>query len=449
MEKYHIYDNFLISYRFLIVLVTNILIYTAAFSKIFDQKRSMVPYGCFMFVQIFIYKFLIAMVLQDVVNVSPALQLVYCFLALFCSAGDFFIMIYTFRGDWVKIMLTSFFLDMFIANFGSGISSILDFLEGRNSYGSFQNTFLWADCLYAVIMPAIYLLLCHKADFLFDKYRAYRLKARNVWAFVLPACIIFFTIWWLPIPLHSSQTMSYMVKASAIQLIVALIALARFRIYLYQLYTQTVEQQHAFLKKQQIYLMEYQSELHKSIHRMEENQQLVDAQIRQLARMECPSDAGPQIRHYLDTLKKQDASSSGLYCGDWSLDAALSHIAGSFRKRGIQIHISAADYHGRQTWQMPTCGTLLFLASLVNVSMPGSAKKQPSDHPDFAISLTVGTIRNLTVIRLAFPWAGSTRQMTRQLRNHLKPYDAECFLSQSGGRTLIEVMLPDPAGPEA
>lgn len=444
LENYHIIENFMASLRFLFVLSTSVVIYLYIITNIFPRKHSMKLLIYFCFFNQLIYKFLFVCVLKDMIREFFSLQVLYAVLEIFCAFGVFAVNVYTFDSDWVKIMLVTVITDLSVSLFSSILQTGIDFLEKRAAYGSFMGNPMWLDLLYPVIGGLFLLLLMKKAGPLLGKIRNYQLKARNIWKIIVPIIISCVTIYWTPAPIYTNQDMIFMLKEICIILILFSGVLTGLQLYFSHLsiMRNKVTQEYKSIQKQQELFAAYKKRMTENIRQMEQSREFINRQIAAILSSADWSNQSGYIKKYLEDMQKQyEQLCFGLYCEDWSLDAVLSKIAENFRKKGYPILISAADYSGQLSWRNPAGEILFFLSSLMETELSKIRKEQLTEN---SVALSIGTIRNLFIIRMHFPYAGQMKRLERQIKKYTTPFDCDSFLTKKENHILIELMLPLP-----
>ena len=260
-------------------------------------------------------------------------------IALFCR---------TFQGGCLKVILGLSMSEVLISIIVLPSIMLVNLLEGRETLTAYSGAFELLDGLVWVIAWGLVLLVYPFASLLLKRYRTWKPRHPRLLAGLLIAYISSSQMtdtWWF---IEQSYMFWLFVLLHLIFVAAALIG----GWYLNWRHQLQISEEQNYLQLQLRLLENHYGTLQKQIIRMENSRRLIDRQMEELmisleqdqtteGRKKCRD----RMEAYLKELRQAyEEIRSGVYCGDWLIDAVLCCEEETARRQGILVEYEMNGY---------------------------------------------------------------------------------------------------------
>ena len=397
-----------------------------------ERKRSPLPLTIVLLVRGVLINLLGGIVFQEYISKNNFWSNCYEALITFQSIILWIFVFYTFTGDALKIVVTSMAAEIYAVALNGVVLAMINYAEGRESLllsgGSFQPLDLLIPLImYAVFFPLYFLFRDKLKE---NRYR--RLKHRKFWI-AFAGIYIFLGIisWWN----GYANRMSYM--SWGIWLIIFFIAAGAGIAggWSWINYMGKIEREHRLLKKQQEFLSLHKRAINEQIQSMEENQKLIDLQMKEIQNLEGMALSGERVKAYLKQLKQEYYSiKAGVYCSEWEIDAILYYYSQKAEENEIACSFYFGNYRkGSVKHEYLSEILMLLLEEAIEKNL--TIEKQ-----ERKISLSAGTVRNQLILYLET--AGRGRFRIWKLRLFAEKHRGLVKYKKRENKIQVKIMLP-------
>lgn len=339
---------------------------------------------------------------------------------------------YTFTGDALKIVVTSIAAEIYAVALNGVVLAMVNYAEGRESLFLSGGSFQPLDLLIPLIMYAVFfpLYFLFRGKLKENRYR--RLKHRKFWI-AFAGIYIFLGIisWWN----GYANRMSYM--SWGIWLIIFFIAAGAGIAggWSWINYMGKIEREHRLLKKQQEFLSLHKRAINEQIQSMEENQKLIDLQMKEIQNLEGMALSGERVKAYLKQLKQEYYSiKAGVYCSEWEIDAILYYYSQKAEENEIACSFYFGNYRkGSVKHEYLSEILMLLLEEAIEKNL--TIEKQ-----ERKISLSAGNVRNQLILYLET--AGRGRFRIWKLRLFAEKHRGLVKYKKRENKIQVKIMLP-------
>ncbi len=397
-----------------------------------ERKRSPLPLALALLIRGVLINLLGGIVFQEYISKNIFWCNCYEVLITLQAVVLWIFVFYTFTGDALKIVVTSMTAEIYAVSLNGVVLVMINYAEGRKSIflsgGSFQMT----DLLIPLIMYAVFLPLYF---FFRDKLKENRhrsLKHRKFWT-VFAGIYIFLGIlsWWN----GYANKMSYM--SWFVWLIFFFLAaeLGIAGTWKWINYMGKIEREHKMLKRQQEFLCLHKHAINEQIQSMEENQKLINLQMKEIKKLEGEALSGERVKSYLKQLEREYHSiKAGVYCSEWEIDAVLYYYSQKAEKNGITCIFYFGNYR-RGSVKHEYLSEILMLLLEESIEKNLTVKKQ-----ERRILLSAGTVRNQVLLSLET--MGRGKFSTWKLRLFAEKHQGLVKYKKRDDKIYIKIMIP-------
>lgn len=252
------------------------------------------------------------------------------------------VLLITFKGTWIKIIIVSMFTELLACVVGYIGVILVNLLEGRNANGFQMGQLKLMDIFIPVIAFFIYYILCKIAKPLFDRVKKHELKYSVFWGVF---CVIFWLIGVQSYWLRGVHGVHFHWHLITVMTIAAIMLITAGGIYLYSFWKSQTIRKHQYLEKQRELMGMYIKAIQMQIRWMEQAQKEMDRQMKEILLIDCEEEKNQKFSTYLEQLKKQyQTIKAGIYCGDSVVDSILFYFSQRFDKQGIPFRFSFQQY---------------------------------------------------------------------------------------------------------
>ena len=416
-----------------LILGINMSIATCIQMTAVERKRSPLLLICSAAARCILLNLLGGIVFQDYIRCHPVLDILYEITITLQALLLWPVFSYTFKGSFLKIAITSMVVEIYTMTLNSGALILVNYLEGRPRLMDNGGEFLWMDLLIPVIMLTVFLPSYFS---LRDKIRenAFRKKSykKRYWIFLGMYFTSGILSWWN----GYADTMGRHKYIFWILFILLTVAAGFSGAQSYCAYIRRMKTEHKFLKKQQELLGLHRKAIYDQICQMEKNQKMIDAQMKEIEKLEGKGLSGKRVEAYLKSLKKEYHSiKAGVFCNDWKIDIILYYYASLLEKKKIPYVFSFSCYEkGSADYEILGNFLLELLEKTVERNMRIDKRKRK-------VFLTGGTVRNQLVLTLNT--GGASRLWVIRLRSYIKKkYKGILCCQKRGEEREIKFMIP-------
>lgn len=397
-----------------------------------ERKRSPLPLALALLIRGVLINLLGGIVFQEYISKNIFWCNCYEVLITLQAVVLWIFVFYTFTGDALKIVVTSMTAEIYAVSLNGVVLVMINYAEGRKSIflsgGSFQMT----DLLIPLIMYAVFLPLYF---FFRDKLKENRhrsLKHRKFWT-VFAGIYIFLGIlsWWN----GYANKMSYM--SWFVWLIFFFLAaeLGIAGTWKWINYMGKIEREHKMLKRQQEFLCLHKHAINEQIQSMEENQKLINLQMKEIKKLEGEALSGERVKSYLKQLEREYHSiKAGVYCSEWEIDAVLYYYSQKAEKNGITCIFYFGNYR-RGSVKHEYLSEILMLLLEESIEKNLTVKEQ-----ERRILLSAGTVRNQVLLSLET--MGRGKFSTWKLRLFAEKHQGLVKYKKRDDKIYIKIMIP-------
>lgn len=196
-----------------------------------------------------------------------------------------------------------------------------------------------------------------------------------------------------------------------------------------------IEREHRLLKKQQEFLSLHKRAINEQIQSMEENQKLIDLQMKEIQNLEGMALSGERVKAYLKQLKQEYYSiKAGVYCSEWEIDAILYYYSQKAEENEIACSFYFGNYRkGSVKHEYLSEILMLLLEEAIEKNL--TIEKQ-----ERKISLSAGTVRNQLILYLET--AGRGRFRIWKLRLFAEKHRGLVKYKKRENKIQVKIMLP-------
>lgn len=420
------------AFRTALILGANVSIAFFIQLAALERKRSPLPLALVLLGRGIFINLLGGIIFREYISQNALWNNCYELLITFQSIVVWIFVFYTFTGDALKIVITSMAAEIYTVALNGVILAMINYAEGRESLLLSGGPFQPLDLLIPLVMYAAFLPLYF---FFKDKLKENRyrgLKHRKFWT-VFAGTYIFLGImsWWN----GYANKMSYM--SWFIWLIFFLFAtgagIAGARSWI--TYMEKLEKEHRLLKKQQEFLSLHKRAIDAQIQSMEENQKLIDFQMKEIQKMDGRALSGERVEAYLKQLKQEYYSiQAGVYCSEWEIDAILYYYSQKAKESGITCSFFFGNY-SRGSVKREYLSEILMLLLEEAIEKNLTVEKQKRK-----ISLFAGTVRNQMILSLETTCKGKFKIW--KLKLYVEKHQGMIRYEKKENEIHVKVMIP-------
>ncbi len=248
---------------------------------------------------------------------------------------SWFVWYYVVDAEFLRLGIVSILSEMFATLINFGCLGVLNLLEQRPVWDVGQ--LMWPDFLFPFLQIGLTMLIWKLAKGWFLKLRTCRLPARGVlW-------VAFLGFNGLAIYSHTQLNVNNWAELALLSTglnIVMFVLLVRLAI----VRSKHTREEKAYLDAQKRVIETHYDVVQGQIQRMEEQQKLIDEQMKEIVQMDADVDS-KTIQAYLAQLKKNYADiRAGIYCNDWVVDAVLYSQSKIYEELGIGFECFMQEY---------------------------------------------------------------------------------------------------------
>lgn len=419
-------------FRPALIMAVNLSIATCIQFTALERRHSPLVLMVYLILRCLFLNLFAGLLFQDYISSHPFWNNLYAVAITLQALLMWLVFLYTFKGGALKIAVFCMAAEMYTVTLNSGILILVNYIEGRTPLLTNGGRIQWTDILIPVIMYGIFL----PTYFIFrEKIRKsgnIELKHKKFWAgfwgiYMLAGLMS----WWNGYENRMQDGAGIYWLMFALLAVLAAFAAA----FSYRAYMKRMETEYRFLKKQREFLVLHKSAIDDQISQMEENQALIDEQMKVIKRLEGKDLSGIRVEQYLRKLKEEyNSINAGVFCQDWKIDAILHYYAEIAQKKEIPCSFSFSHYK-KGCIRYEVIGELLIL--LLEKSIKESQRLRKEKR---GISLTAGTVKNQLILTLET----GTRKHFRFFRlcTYIKKYGGVIKFGKKESKYRMEIMLP-------
>ena len=420
------------AFRTALILGANVSIAFFIQLAALERKRSPLPLALVLLVRGIFINLLGSIIFQEYISQNALWNNCYEILITFQSIIVWIFVFYTFTGDALKIVITSMAAEIYTVALNGVILAMINYAEGRESLLLSGGPFQPLDFLIPLVMYAVFLPLYF---FFKDKLKENRhrgLKHRKFWM-IFAGTYIFLGImsWWN----GYVNKMSYM--SWFIWLIFFLFAAgaAIAGVWSWITYMEKLEQEHRLLKRQQEFLSLHKRAIDAQIQSMEENQKLIDSQMKEIQKMEGRALSGERVEAYLNQLKREYYNiQAGVFCSEWEIDAILYYYSQKANESGITCSFFFGNYRSGSVKRE-------YLSEILMLLLEEAIEKNLTvDKQKRKIALSGGTVKNQMILSLETACKGKFRIW--KLRFFVEKHQGMIKHKKKENEIHVKIMIP-------
>lgn len=419
-------------FRPALILAVNLSIATCIQFTALERRHSPLILMVYLILRCLFLNLFAGLLFQDYISSHPFWNNLYAVAITLQALLMWLVFLYTFKGGALKIAVFCMTAEMYTVTLNSGILILINYIEGRNSLLTNSGSLQWTDILIPMIMYGIFL----PTYFIFrEKIRQGRnmvLKHKKVWAGVLTVYMLAGLMsWWNGYENRMQEGAWIFWLMFALLTVLAAFAAA----FSYRAYMKRIETEYRFLKRQREFLALHKSAIDDQIRKMEENQALIDEQMKVIKGLERKDPSGIRVEQYLKKLKEEyNSINAGVFCHDWRIDAILHYYAEIAQKKEIPCSFSFSQYKTGYI-RYEVIGELLIILLEKSIKESQNLRKEKR-----GISLTAGTVKNQLILTLE---TGSWKHFRFfRLYTYIKKYGGVIKFGKKESKYRMEIMLP-------
>lgn len=397
-----------------------------------ERKRSPLPLTIVLLGRGVLINLLGGIVFQEYISKNNFWSYCYEALITFQSIILWIFVFYTFTGDALKIVVTSMAAEIYAVALNGVVLAMINYAEGRESLLLSGGSFQPLDLLIPLIMYAVFLPLYFFFRDKLKENRYRRLKHRKLWT-TFAGVYIFLGImsWWN----GYANRMSYM--SWFIWLIFFIFAAGAGIVggWNWINYMGKIEREHRLLKRQQEFLCFHKRAMNDQIQSMEENQRLIDLQMKEIQKLGGRTLSGERAKTYLKQLKQEYHNiKAGVYCSEWEIDAVLYYYSQKAEENEIVCSFYFGNYRRGSVKHE-------YLSEILLLLLEESIEKNLTvEKGERRISLSAGTVRNQVLLSLETVGRGKFR--TWKLRTFAEKHQGLLKYKKKEKNIYIKLMIP-------
>ena len=397
-----------------------------------ERKRSPLPLALALLIRGVLINLLGGIVFHEYISQNDFWSNCYEVLITFQSIVLWIFVFYTFTGDALKIVVTSMTAEIYAVSLNGVVLAMINYAEGRESLLFSGGSFQWTDLLIPLIMYAVFLPFYFLFRDKLKENRYRRLKHRKLWiAFAGTYIFLGIISWWN----GYANKMSYM--SWFVWLIFFFLAaeLGIAGTWKWINYMGKIEREHKMLKRQQEFLCLHKHAINEQIQSMEENQKLINLQMKEIKKLEGEALSGERVKSYLKQLEREYHSiKAGVYCSEWEIDAVLYYYSQKAEKNGITCIFYFGNYR-RGSVKHEYLSEILMLLLEESIEKNLTVKEQ-----ERRILLSAGTVRNQVLLSLET--MGRGKFSTWKLRLFAEKHQGLVKYKKRDDKIYIKIMIP-------
>ena len=420
------------AFRTALILGSNVSIAFFIQLAALERKRSPLPLALALLIRGVLINLLGGIVLHEYISQNDFWSNCYEVLITFQSIVLWIFVFYTFTGDALKIVVTSMTAEIYAVSLNGVVLAMINYAEGRESLLFSGGSFQWTDLLIPLIMYAVFLPFYFLFRDKLKENRYRRLKHRKLWiAFAGTYIFLGIISWWN----GYANKMSYM--SWFVWLIFFFLAaeLGIAGTWKWINYMGKIEREHKMLKRQQEFLCLHKHAINEQIQSMEENQKLINLQMKEIKKLEGEALSGERVKSYLKQLEREYHSiKAGVYCSEWEIDAVLYYYSQKAEKNGITCIFYFGNYR-RGSVKHEYLSEILMLLLEESIEKNLTVKEQ-----ERRILLSAGTVRNQVLLSLET--MGRGKFSTWKLRLFAEKHQGLVKYKKRDDKIYIKIMIP-------
>lgn len=420
------------AFRTALILGSNVSIAFFIQLAALERKRSPLPLALALLIRGVLINLLGGIVFHEYISQNDFWSNCYEVLITFQSIVLWIFVFYTFTGDALKIVVTSMTAEIYAVSLNGVVLAMINYAEGRESLLFSGGSFQWTDLLIPLIMYAVFLPFYFLFRDKLKENRYRRLKHRKLWiAFAGTYIFLGIISWWN----GYANKMSYM--SWFVWLIFFFLAaeLGIAGTWKWINYMGKIEREHKMLKRQQEFLCLHKHAINEQIQSMEENQKLINLQMKEIKKLEGEALSGERVKSYLKQLEREYHSiKAGVYCSEWEIDAVLYYYSQKAEKNGITCIFYFGNYR-RGSVKHEYLSEILMLLLEESIEKNLTVKEQ-----ERRILLSAGTVRNQVLLSLET--MGRGKFSTWKLRLFAEKHQGLVKYKKRDDKIYIKIMIP-------
>ena len=420
------------AFRTALILGSNVSIAFFIQLAALERKRSPLPLALALLIRGVLINLLGGIVFHEYISQNDFWSNCYEVLITFQSIVLWIFVFYTFTGDALKIVVTSMTAEIYAVSLNGVVLAMINYAEGRESLLLSGGSFQWTDLLIPLIMYAVFLPFYFLFRDKLKENRYRRLKHRKLWiAFAGTYIFLGIISWWN----GYANKMSYM--SWFVWLIFFFLAaeLGIAGTWKWINYMGKIEREHKMLKRQQEFLCLHKHAINEQIQSMEENQKLINLQMKEIKKLEGEALSGERVKSYLKQLEREYHSiKAGVYCSEWEIDAVLYYYSQKAEKNGITCIFYFGNYR-RGSVKHEYLSEILMLLLEESIEKNLTVKEQ-----ERRILLSAGTVRNQVLLSLET--MGRGKFSTWKLRLFAEKHQGLVKYKKRDDKIYIKIMIP-------
>ena len=428
--------------RYALIVLTNISACYFLMWLVLGKRRSAKSLAIYYLIRFILINIIMNQMYGKYIAAHPTLRYLYIIVTGIALLGNYGMLLYTFQGGCIKVLLTSNIAEITVTSVSAAIMVLVNNLRGDLDVFEFSSRLQWEDVLIPFGMFMICILINFAAGDRLKRIRNYELRHKKLWAAVSVVWISAAFISLLP---EYNYTISITLYIMAFGCIVYCVVSVLLVIRLLQSWHRQVFQKHNYLTKQKELMRLHSEAVRRQISLMEQQQAEIDEQIESLSEIEDLSEKNRTAFEYLEKLKAQyGAIKAGVYSDDHMLDSVLYGYAGIFEKYGVTPEFSFGTYRRGCLKEEDVPEVLL---DLLETALSEIRRADPGKR---FLRLQGGTVKNQVVFRMECACGSEkTRSLGRGmasggmgiLKRRVKKLGGKTKVSRNSAYVLTEVLM--------
>ena len=428
--------------RYALIVLTNISACYFLMWLVLGKRRSAKALAIYYLIRFILVNFIMNQMYGKYIAAHPTLRYLYIIVTGIALLGNYGMLLYTFQGGCIKVLLTSNIAEITVTAVSAAIMVLVNNLRGDLDAFEFSSRLQWEDVLIPFGMFMICILINFAAGNHLKRIRNYELRHKKLWAAVSVVWISAAFISLLP---EYNYTISITLYIMAFGCIVYCVVSVLLVIRLLQSWHRQVFQKHSYLTKQKELMRLHSEAVRHQIDLMEQQQEEIDEQMESLSEIEDLSEKNRIASEYLEKLKAQyGAIKAGVYSDDHMLDSVLYSYAGIFEKYGVAPEFSFGTYRRGCLKEENVTEVLL---DLLETALSEIRRADPGKR---FLRLQGGTVKNQVVFRMECACGSEkTRSLGRGmasggmgiLKRRVKKLGGKTKVSRNSAYVLTEVLM--------
>ena len=428
--------------RYALIVLTNISACYFLMWLVLGKRRSAKALAIYYLIRVILVNVIMNQMYGKYIAVHPTLRCLYIIVTGIAILGNYGMLLYTFQGGCIKVLLTSNIAEITVTAVSVAIMVLVNNLRGDLDAFEFSGRLQWEDILIPFGMFTVCILINFVAGDRLKRIRNYELRHKKLWAVVSVVWISAAFISLLP---EYNYTISITVYIIAFGCIVYCVVSVLLVIRLLQSWRRQVFQKHNYLTKQKELMHLHSEAVRRQISLMEQQQAEIDEQMESLSEIEDLSEKNRTAFEYLEKLKAQyGAIKAGVYSDDHMLDSVLYGYAGIFEKYGVTPEFSFGTYRRGCLKEEDVPEVLL---DLLETALSEIRRADPEKR---FLRLQGGTVKNQVFFQMEC--ANGSRRLRRiskvrtfaeigMVRHHLKRLGGQLTVSRNKDCVKVKVLL--------